>query len=191
MTPSSPRKKLRTPSVSSERSELGMTSSVSNPLDASEPDAERCETEDVSRNAAPLLFTRRMRVSHLLSATSPASLSSPLTNSISSNLRPGGHVGRFCIWTAGAFNALDTVYSSANKKGFNMPRSIMTNADLQRILQADEIKAVLRPRRSATKRATVKKNPLKNIKAMLKLNPYAAVQKRAAQKAIAANTKKQ
>jgi len=106
-------------------------------------------------------------------------------------LAPGGHVGRFCIWTAGAFNALDTVYSSANKKGFNMPRSIMTNADLQRILQADEIKAVLRPRRSATKRATVKKNPLKNIKAMLKLNPYAAVQKRAAQKAIAANTKKQ
>jgi len=106
-------------------------------------------------------------------------------------LAPGGHVGRFCIWTAGAFNALDTVYSSANKKGFSMPRSIMTNADLQRILQADEIKAVLRPRRSATKRATVKKNPLKNIKAMLKLNPYAAVQKRAAQKAIAANTKKQ
>merc|ERR1711868_14034 len=98
-------------------------------------------------------------------------------------LAPGGHVG--------AFNALGTVYSSANKKGFNMPRSIMTNADLQRILQADEIKAVLRPRRSATKRATVKKNPLKNIKAMLKLNPYAAVQKRAAQKAIAANTKKQ
>merc|ERR1712003_167019 len=100
-------------------------------------------------------------------------------------LAPGGHVGRFCIWTAGAFNALDTVYSSANKKGFNMPRSIMTNADLQRILQADEIKAVLRPRRSATKRSTVKKNPLKNIKAMLKLNPYAAVQKRAAQKACA------
>lgn len=55
----------------------------------------------------------------------------------------------------------------------------------------NNFKAVLRPRRSATKRATVKKNPLKNIKAMLKLNPYAAVHKRAAQKAIAANTKKQ
>merc|ERR1711970_56766 len=98
-------------------------------------------------------------------------------------LAPGGHVGRFCIWTASAFAKLVQVYSSANKKGFSMPRPIMANADLQRILQADEIKAALKPRRSATKRVTVKKNPLKNIKTMLKLNPYAAVQKRAAQKA--------
>merc|ERR1712113_1234583 len=98
-------------------------------------------------------------------------------------LAPGGHVGRFCIWTASAFGKLDSVYSSQNKKGFSMPRPIMANADLQRILQADEIKAALKPRRSATKRVTVKKNPLKNIKTMLKLNPYAAVQKRAAQKA--------
>merc|ERR1712226_528757 len=68
-------------------------------------------------------------------------------------LAPGGHVGRFTIWTAG------------------------------------EIKACLKPRKTATKRSSVKKNPLKNIKTMLKLNPYAAVQKRAAQKAIAANTR--
>merc|ERR1711953_1014897 len=100
-------------------------------------------------------------------------------------LAPGGHVGRFCIWTASAFKALDTVYSSDNKKGFAMPRPIMANADLQRILPADEVKAALRPRRSATARVTVKKNPLKNIKSMLKLNPYVAVQKRAAQKACA------
>jgi len=100
-------------------------------------------------------------------------------------LAPGGHVGRFCIWTQSAFNALDQVYSSENKKGFSMPRPIMANADLQRILQADEVKAALRPRRSGCKRVTVKKNPLKNIKTMLKLNPYVAVQKRAAQKACA------
>ena len=55
-------------------------------------------------------------------------------------LAPGGHVGRFCIWTASAFGKLDQVYSSENKKGFSMPRPIMANADLQRILQADEIK---------------------------------------------------
>jgi len=102
-------------------------------------------------------------------------------------LAPGGHVGRFTIYTANAFKALDTVYSSANKKGFSMPRPILANADLQRILQADEIKAALKPRRSATKRSTVKKNPLKNIKTMLKLNPYAAVQKRAAFNAAAKN----
>merc|ERR1712242_373952 len=40
-------------------------------------------------------------------------------------LAPGGHVGRFTIWTASAFKALDTVFSSASKKGFNMPRPIM------------------------------------------------------------------
>ena len=61
----------------------------------------------------------------------------------------------------------------------------MANADLQRILQADEIKAALKPRGTATRKTTVKKNPLKNIKTMLKLNPYAAVHKRAAQKAQA------
>merc|ERR1739838_142043 len=100
-------------------------------------------------------------------------------------LAPGGHVGRFTIWTAGAFAKLDTVYSSESKKGFSMPRPIMANADLQRILQADEVKAALRPRRAGCKRVTVKKNPLKNIKTMLKLNPYVAVQKRAAQKQCA------
>merc|ERR1739838_1017257 len=100
-------------------------------------------------------------------------------------LAPGGHVGRFCIWTVSAFAKLDTVYSSENKKGFSMPRPIMANADLQRILQADEVKAALRPRRAGCKRVTVKKNPLKNIKTMLKLNPYVAVQKRAAQKQCA------
>ena len=55
-------------------------------------------------------------------------------------LAPGGHVGRFCIWTASAFGKLDQVYSSENKKGFSMPRPIMANADLQRILKADEVK---------------------------------------------------
>lgn len=53
---------------------------------------------------------------------------------------------------------------------------------------ADEIKSALNARKSATKRSSMKKNPLKNIKTMLKLNPYAAVQKRAAQKSIAKNT---
>merc|ERR1711936_288040 len=98
-------------------------------------------------------------------------------------LAPGGHVGRFCIWTASAFGKLDQVYSSENKKGFSMPRPIMANADLQRILQSDEVRSALKPRGVATKRVTSKKNPLKNIKAMLKLNPYAAISKRAAQKA--------
>jgi len=94
-------------------------------------------------------------------------------------LAPGGHVGRFTIYTQAAFEALDQVLSKNNKKGFSMPRSIVSNPDLQRILKADEVKSALKWKGKATKRSTVKKNPLKNIKAMLKLNPFAAVQKRA------------
>merc|ERR1712168_1161379 len=100
-------------------------------------------------------------------------------------LAPGGHVGRFVIWTASAFKKLDSVYSADSKKGFALPRASMTNTDLQRIIQSDEVKSVLAARKtSISRRRTVKKNPLKNIKVMLKLNPYAAVTKRAAIKAI-------
>ncbi|CAG5109923.1 Oidioi.mRNA.OKI2018_I69.chr2.g4392.t1.cds [Oikopleura dioica] len=104
-------------------------------------------------------------------------------------LAPGGHVGRFTIYTQAAFEALDRVYSAKNKKGFSMPRSTVSNPDLQRVLQADEVRAALKPRGFASKRTTVKKNPLKNIKAMLKLNPYAAVEKRARWKSAIRNTK--
>jgi large subunit ribosomal protein L4e len=104
-------------------------------------------------------------------------------------LAPGGHVGRFVIWSAAAFKKLDSVYSADSKKGFHLPRTTMTNTDLQRIIQSDEVKSVLKARKtSICRRKTVKKNPLKNIKVMLKLNPYAAVTKRAAIKAIAKNT---
>merc|ERR1739841_327846 len=60
-------------------------------------------------------------------------------------LAPGGHVGRFCIWTEGA------------------------------------IRKVLRAPNRKVKRAVVKTNPLKNIRTMLQLNPYAAVQKKNAE----------
>jgi large subunit ribosomal protein L4e len=71
----------------------------------------------------------------------------------------------------------------------------MTNSDLGRLLKAFEIQSVLRPpmyveiwidieidylndssKRQA--RRKVKKNPLKNIGLLSRLNPYAAVQKR-------------
>jgi large subunit ribosomal protein L4e len=62
-----------------------------------------------------------------------------------------------------------------------MPK--MTNSDLGRLLKSDEIQRVLRePKRTKVRRVT-KKNPLKNMHAMFKLNPYATVLKRAAIKA--------
>ncbi len=57
----------------------------------------------------------------------------------------------------------------------------MANTDLSKLLKSEEIRKVLRaPNRKVT-RAVVKRNPLKNIRAMLQLNPYAAVEKKNAE----------
>jgi len=96
-------------------------------------------------------------------------------------LAPGGHVGRFCIWTESAFKKLDSIYgtwrkASETKKSWNLPMPLMANTDLSKLLKAEEIRKVLRaPNRKIVKAKKTKANPLKNIKAMLKLNPYAAV----------------
>lgn len=100
-------------------------------------------------------------------------------------LAPGGHLGRFIIWTKSAFEKLDSIYGSFDKpslkkKGYLLPRSKMTNADLTRIINSDEIQSVVRPIKKEVKRATLKKNPLKNLNALLKLNPYAKTARRMA-----------
>lgn len=111
-------------------------------------------------------------------------------------LAPGGHLGRFCVWTQGAFAALDSIYGthetpSAVKRGFHLPYSSMTNADLSRVINSDEVQAVVRPTKTTTKRAALKKNPLKNFALMQKLNPAAATAKRRAlTKELAAKAKK-
>merc|ERR1712063_211375 len=102
-------------------------------------------------------------------------------------LAPGGHVGRFCIWTESAFKKLDGLYGtwkkqSESKKGWNLPMPKMANTDLSKLLKSEEIRKVLRaPNRTIVKAKKTKANPLKNIRAMLKLNPYAAVTKKNAE----------
>ena len=59
-------------------------------------------------------------------------------------LAPGGHLGRFCIWTQAAFERLDSIFGtqtkpSSEKKGFILPRCKMENSDLTRIINSDEI----------------------------------------------------
>jgi len=100
-------------------------------------------------------------------------------------LAPGGHLGRFCIWTEGAFRKLDDIYgtwkkASTTKKHWNLPMPKMTNADFTRLIKSEQVKKAIRPRRKQVKRPTLKRNPLKNTRLMVKLNPYAAVVKRAA-----------
>lgn len=54
----------------------------------------------------------------------------------------------------------------------------MVNADLARIINSDKVQSVVRPIKKELKRATLKKNPLKNLKVLLKLNPYAKTARR-------------
>jgi large subunit ribosomal protein L4e len=98
-------------------------------------------------------------------------------------LAPGGHLGRFVIWFKDAFDRLDSIfgtqkYLSKTKGGFKIPRALMSNPDLSRIINSDEIQSRLRP---VIKQRTFhirKKNPLKNFGALVKLNPYALAQRR-------------
>jgi large subunit ribosomal protein L4e len=97
-------------------------------------------------------------------------------------LAPGGHLGRFIIWTSAAFKALDTIYGStttpsALKKDFLLPSPVVHQADIGRLINSSEIQSVIRAARgeARTKRAGVqKKNPLHNRQILLRLNPYAA-----------------
>jgi large subunit ribosomal protein L4e len=97
-------------------------------------------------------------------------------------LAPGGHLGRFIVWTSSAFSALDKIYGSttepsALKKDFLLPSTIMKQPDLSKIINSSDIQKVLRPVRGSaiTKRTNVqKKNPLRNFQVQLRLNPYAA-----------------
>jgi len=101
-------------------------------------------------------------------------------------LAPGGHLGRFIIWTADAFKRLNDVWGSTRrestqKHGYKLPHAIMTNSDLTRIINSDEIQSKIRAPANPNNRHhnRQKKNPLKNFGVKVRLNPYAQVQKRA------------
>jgi len=98
-------------------------------------------------------------------------------------LAPGGHLGRFIIWTKDAFSQLDRIYGTYNgpselKKDYRLPRSIITNPDLGRIINSDEIQSVVRPKKKVIRYFPHKKNPLTNLGAMVKLNPYVVTARR-------------
>merc|ERR1712042_222716 len=64
-------------------------------------------------------------------------------------LSPGSHLGRFCIWSEGAFQKLDSIYGtlrkpSTEKSNFKLPRAKITNADLPRLINSDAVQTVLK-----------------------------------------------
>jgi len=98
-------------------------------------------------------------------------------------LAPGGHLGRLIIWSRSAFVRLDELYGTQRKQSslktnYQMPRPIMSNPDVARLINSDEIQSVVRPQRAAPGHRSAKKNPLNNLNQLLKLNPYAKTMKR-------------
>jgi len=109
-------------------------------------------------------------------------------------LAPGGNFGRFCIWTEEAFKKLETLYgdydnASEAKKGYHLPRAMMTNADVARIINSDEVQSVVIPAKSAPKTYGKKKNCLKNKKAMFKMNPAAKTKSGLLKRSLTQGTK--
>lgn len=99
-------------------------------------------------------------------------------------LAPGGQLGRFIIWTKSAFVELNALWGSwtagsQRKSGYKLPRPCMTNPDLSRIINSVAVQTKLRAKRKAPGKKKHKKNPLKNLGVMVKLNPYAIAVKRA------------
>jgi len=96
------------------------------------------------------------------------------------SLAPGGHLGRFVIWTQGAFAQLDKIFGtftqeSAVKKGFVLPALQLTNSDVTRIMRSEEVRRALKPKKLTQKKASRKAQPsngMKNRRLRLRLNPF-------------------
>jgi large subunit ribosomal protein L4e len=82
-------------------------------------------------------------------------------------LAPGGHVGRFIIWTESAVEKLDTMFGSPtttasklhNGTAYKLPQLQMTNSDLSRLINSDEIQSKINP--AKTPAAPLKKTKMK------------------------------
>jgi large subunit ribosomal protein L4e len=110
-------------------------------------------------------------------------------------LAPGGHLGRFVIWTKDAFEQLSKLYGAPGapaelKKGYTLPRPIMKNADVHRIINSDEIQSAIRAPLEHGVVKVRKVNPLRNRRALAKINPAAHASIRRTLKISEANHKK-
>jgi large subunit ribosomal protein L4e len=103
-------------------------------------------------------------------------------------LAPGGQLGRFIIWTASAFEQLNRIfgtfrYAGVEKQGYQLNRPVLTNPDIARIINSNEVQSVVNAAKPNERLIARKKNPLKNKRFLDYLNPYAAVQRARAHKA--------
>jgi large subunit ribosomal protein L4e len=110
-------------------------------------------------------------------------------------LAPGGHLGRFIIWTESAFRALNKIFGTyripgQEKGGYKLHRTVLENADIAKIINSNEIQSVVRQAKANVAEHIQKRNPLRNEEAMEHLNPYGNVLKRMQRESQDQNRKK-
>mmetsp|Transcript_26341 Transcript_26341/g.23236 ORF Transcript_26341/g.23236 Transcript_26341/m.23236 type:complete len:412 (+) Transcript_26341:62-1297(+) len=110
-------------------------------------------------------------------------------------LAPGGHVGRFIIYTEAAFKALDQIFGTENavateKKGYKIHKTVLTNPDIAQIINSNTVQNAIREKREPTKVHPKKVNPYNNDSAMESLNPHRVNASRMEKTANEANRKK-
>ena len=105
-------------------------------------------------------------------------------------------MGRLVVWSSDAFEQLDSLFGTAPgapaklKNGFTLPRASMTTPDVSRIVNSEEVQKVIRAKKEKSLKTLRKKNPLKNLGVMVKLNPYAPAHIRAELRRQEQNKKK-
>jgi large subunit ribosomal protein L4e len=109
-------------------------------------------------------------------------------------LAPGGHLGRFIIWTQDAFKALNGIFGNyrrtdIEKGGYVLNRNVMNCADLARIINSDQVQAKLRQVKTSVVQHVAKKNPLHNHALMNRLNPFDKIRRANEQKQQAERAK--
>jgi large subunit ribosomal protein L4e len=110
-------------------------------------------------------------------------------------LAPGGHLGRLVVWTQKAFESLNKIFGTHElpgelKKGYTLERPLLTNANLARLVNSDEVQSMVRPKqRNVLLHERRRNNPRKNDALMHRLNPYDRVRK-AEEKKMEADCKK-
>lgn len=102
-------------------------------------------------------------------------------------LAPGGTFGRFVVYTEGAMKKMNHIFGTykgpgTQKKGYHLQRTLLNNADIARLINSDEVQAVVRPALEGPKKYSVKKNGLKNKGVERRLRPGITVVRKHNQK---------
>jgi len=94
-------------------------------------------------------------------------------------LAPGGQFGRFTIYTESAMKRLGPLFgsmktnSSQVKKNYTLPRAMMNNCDIARIINSEEVQSVLNAQKETPRTFRQRKNPLVNRSILGRLCPFA------------------